>query len=776
MPWETLLPPVRRAVEALLSQVNAAVPNDDDEADVARCFLVTGERGTGKTTVLMTARQLCEHSSRGGKPPPKRVSALAEQLSKRARWLELLDAEPLQPKANFLTLLLAQIRNAIDRQHGDARRTRRSSPLEERASSACERLDRLIHEAAQIWEEIHESSTRDRAHRQVTATEYLLRFRHDLICALAEAGSALAEHAHDESVVLAVPIDNIDRSAEHLYSIFKLAQLVTCRHLILVFACDRVELNVLLERSYWKEVTLGGAPPNGDEDEAHAIARRQAAAIMSKLLPPGNRVEVDLVKAEDALSFAPYAGAERLETLLRQIRLSQASPKVLGEPTNFLELFVHEDPQLDHLGVPPSKASPDQRGGPPRPLTELGEDALHLPARALHDLWLLAARERDRAGTSSSDFDPARTSSSDFDPARIARTMVRLMVAESKLPHWAAHRMQDDILCRSVKGRTQLLLKPRSGDASPFVDVRCLWSLAMSFKGDDPSAKASTLDFAAIELHHKHRFVVEIHRGDGSAGSHDPMLEPRVAAWFMLLHDLLVNDEESLVINEPDDFLDGVGPRVCTYLHGWTGDDRPFALRLPWPQPSWGTFYEQTIVSQAWARIGEKFKKEKEEIRDARQRLALSWIDLVLRFGSNEPITWEDAHTKDRDLDAWTDETLERARTCLASIQKDLQHAYQPKTSREIRRRMLHDWILEHLPRFFSGELCTGLTLAPKRWEETMGPRPRSFDRWRKHAIERALRRAWAAQADDPHVVELARKIFCELDALASTEPSAATA
>jgi hypothetical protein len=69
--WGDLLLPVRGAVRELLMRVSGAVDkvkeshhDDSDEDDIANCFLVYGERGTGKTTVLLNVAEAIDNNTK----------------------------------------------------------------------------------------------------------------------------------------------------------------------------------------------------------------------------------------------------------------------------------------------------------------------------------------------------------------------------------------------------------------------------------------------------------------------------------------------------------------------------------------------------------------------------------------------------------------------------------------------------------------------------------------------------------------------------------------
>lgn len=362
MDWEGLLPPVRKAVRDLLLRLDGAArmvednmrdeKNHKPQMTTANCFLVHGDRGTGKTTVLLSAKRACNRNLKDAfftffdKEKFKEIldDKIQEKVYSDAKksteelqdivWLDLLDLEPLPPKTNLLTTVLTRVRNALYPSNSEDSSIKATSILEERADSARHKLDQLIKDAALMWEDIDEPDTRSRANRQVAAADIYSKFQKNFRKAMDSLTQELAHRSATgkSHVQIVLPIDNIDRSTEHLYSIVKLAQMVSCHRFWLVLAGDRQDVETFLERAYWKElIRIGqegagatGKTGIGGEDEALVMARRQAAAASHKLLPPSHRVEVGLVSAEETLNFKPsnMSGNDKnISELLGAVRL-----------------------------------------------------------------------------------------------------------------------------------------------------------------------------------------------------------------------------------------------------------------------------------------------------------------------------------------------------------------------------------------------------------------------------------------------------------------------
>lgn len=322
MKWEHLLPPLKRAVHDLLMRIAGAERDrrvrrhTQEQKEVSSCFLVCGSRGTGKTTVLLSAKEaICKNEGFFKVSTSDNILNEAQEWAKQLKteivWLDPLDLEPLPPATNLLTNLLTQVRNALDGH--EPNQIGSTSIFEESATDPRQKLSELINDATLMWEEIQEADTRNKANRQRAAAEIYATFRQRFKEGMDALSKKLAlRHGDNEGCSIVLPIDNIDRSPDHLKAIIKLAQMVSHPCLWLVMAGDREEVETFLERAYWKEliysqagVDARGKIGHGGEDETLAMARRQSTAAAAKVWPPSHRVEIDFVQPKDTLDFKP---------------------------------------------------------------------------------------------------------------------------------------------------------------------------------------------------------------------------------------------------------------------------------------------------------------------------------------------------------------------------------------------------------------------------------------------------------------------------------------
>ena len=524
--WDDLMPPVKIAVGDLLIRIHGAhgsvrSKNADKSKSfiqTGNCFLVYGSRGTGKTTVLLNAKKaVCRKEGDGffaetktpnkdSKDKDNKVKNTPDETKKeKARqnaeslrkdgiiWLDILNLEPIPSEANLLTILLTQVRKALY-SHGDKRQREQRSIYEEEANSAQQLLHNLINDTTLMWQNITEPDTRNISARQVKAADIYANFPEKFKTAMDKLIEELSDtRGSDSKVSIVLPIDNIDRSTEHLQSIVKLAQLVSHPNLWLVMAGDRVEVETFLERAYWKELIRSsdsagarGKMDSDGEDEALSMARRQANATAQKLWPANHRVEINFLTPEQTLEFvynkssslkdSPiaantditldikslcveykahvefrcqcYLGINKeptIRNLLEKIKI----PTTKGQRDldceekisniNLFNLFYVEDQIIETAKVT-DKVDPKY-------LTRAGQHGLSLPARSVLDLWQLL----DWLVHDISFGD-------DFKAEKIVRTLLRTAISSSDMPNAVAQDLQTYILRRGEKGGTILYL------------------------------------------------------------------------------------------------------------------------------------------------------------------------------------------------------------------------------------------------------------------------------------------------------------------------------
>lgn len=725
--WDELMLPVSSAVRDLLVRIQGAHKSIDSSSEkpdkstnnstqqIGNCFLVYGSRGTGKTTVLLNAqRAICRKDceaffkeitqKESNDSSPKEIAARkkvkadaqekAESLSKDGLvWLDILNLESLPTEANLLTVLLTQVRNALH-SHSDKRQSERRSIFEEEADSARKQLNDLINDATLRWQNITEQDTRNISSRQVKAADIYADFQKKFKKAMDKLAEELRDaHSLEKKPSIVLPIDNVDRSTDHLQSIVKLAQLVSHPNLWLVMAGDRFEVETFLERAYWKELIRGAAGTGAQgkmdsegEDEALTMARRQANATAQKLWPTNHRIEINLLTPTETLAFAykqnsvvtintseqikellklkldinvPCAeyeehlrfrckcySADREETTIRY--LLEKIPIPTTDKQRKYEIKKHNVTLLDLIDVTDKIKEPKDKK---LYLTRAAHHGLLLPARSVVDLWqLLDWLVKDIS-----------FSENDYKAEKVARTMLRTAIAGSNMPNWMAQKLQNDILRRGENGGTVLYF----GDTS--LQVMPMASANHDFEGTlTPVISKSPSNYKIrsqlvirniedITLWLQYNYSpTNIAKSDQHDSQHILMekvnekkatveLPPLAAAWLMVLYDILMLAEDSASSWVIDSDLDvelknvSVDHEIVTQAGKFRNGNIP---PLRWNIPDWELFWGQNIFGLCWKSfrksIIQNLQKDNRQFQTLAPRLlAAGWIFFVLKTSIN---------------------------------------------------------------------------------------------------------------------------------------------
>jgi energy-coupling factor transporter ATP-binding protein EcfA2 len=594
-------------------------------------------------------------------------------------WLDILNLEPIPSEANLLTILLTQVRNSLH-SYSDKRQRDQRSVFEGEANSAQQLLNKLINDTTLMWQNITEPDTRNISARQVKAADIYAGFSEKFKKAMDKLIEELSDtRGSDSKVSIVLPIDSIDRSTEHLQSIVKLAQLVSHPNLWLVMAGDRVEVETFLERAYWKELIRSsvGASERGKinsdgEDEALVIARRQANATAQKLWPANHRVEIDFLTPDQTLAFeyknnfTISPNTEGTLNIERQLYIKTPCAEYKAHLEFRCKCYSANNKAtirnlLANIPIPTTDEQRKRKDSSMnllnlfyvekevtgkvtgeiihKYLARAAHHGLSLPARSVLDLWQLL------------DWLVYDTSSRhDFRAEKVARTMLRNVISSSDMPNAVAQDLQTYILRRGEKHGTILYFED---DIS--LNVTSMTSTNNDFEyaltpvfSKEPNLR-SRLEILNIEdIVLELRFDPSITPLDSSKNQYPQAfvtehtldnekrrieLPPLVAAWLMVLYDILILAEataSSWVIGSPklDDNYLNVSVQHSVIQAGKYRNIEP----LYWAPPAWGLFLGRNIFSLRWQNFRKDILKTTPRDRDlVTKLLAAGWILCALK-------------------------------------------------------------------------------------------------------------------------------------------------
>ncbi|MFP5286411.1 MAG: hypothetical protein ACLGI9_11790, partial [Thermoanaerobaculia bacterium] len=196
-------------LEKTQEEIHPSLPETLDPFRSSRLIFLSGQRGTGKSTVLLSLFDLFR--SGGGKTPPSYLPGLRNRLV----WLEPLDMEPLPRPTNLLAAILARIDEAVSRfTLGSDPRAHHSGLLDlSSGERALHQLRKLAADIAIAWD----GNVDDRAgnldpdayaEEVRRVEEARLKVNHRFATALETLSKALSQTRFVNQPVFVLPVDD----------------------------------------------------------------------------------------------------------------------------------------------------------------------------------------------------------------------------------------------------------------------------------------------------------------------------------------------------------------------------------------------------------------------------------------------------------------------------------------------------------------------------------------------------------------------------------------
>lgn len=331
---------------------------DLDLARMSRVTVVSGGRGTGKTTILLSLIQDLFHFrgdawAKLAEPPtetmPSQLSRNVINLSRRIVWLDVLDLAQQPDTANFFTGVLVRLEDAFDkilktdRSPGRPRAFLAPGDLYE---SPREKLRRLQTDVAVSWDG---NNLRERA-RSLDPTSFAeevrraesvrLKLNRRLDEVLESFASELPSGGQiQEDPLFVLPVDDFDLNPPRCRELLDLLRTLSVRRLFCIALGDMTVAERVcaldLAGGISKLAGAGGKGflPVANEDIQGTVVN-VAGNIIRKVLPPAQRIQLDPLPLENALeiSVTPPGRTESMPTLrelLGKIPVGIAAPELV---------------------------------------------------------------------------------------------------------------------------------------------------------------------------------------------------------------------------------------------------------------------------------------------------------------------------------------------------------------------------------------------------------------------------------------------------------------
>lgn len=633
----------RRILEHLKSALDeqGRVDNEGDgegsasileEHRTNRLIFVTGERGTGKTTLWLSLLKAISgphawksSATRSGATSTdedyKEVCGLLDDLSSQVVLLHQLDMEILPGPSNLLAAILERVEIAV----GDRmRRVDRSRGLlDPMPDEALRKLQHLKTDVARAWEgNLQQRSAGldpDAYAQEVMRAEkarVLLRYDvRDLLDKIAKTMDIPGRERARKLFLL--PVDDFDMNPSRCLELLRLLRMISGRRLFILILGEIETVETILNLKMTGELaaltnqtdtSLLAIPPQ----VVAASARWTSAYGMRKLIPPSQRIELGRMKIDEARKYPQHnSEAQPLEKLLDRLPL-----RIMNLPENkeinlFEMMFGYPlNRDKEHEEQRKKKQEEGTRWGYPYS----GSAFFHAPPRYICDVYqrlLNAAAVAERSSRDRNTVNP------EID---VFANCFRESVDEEK--NLTPHEKQAfrDAVRKDFNGQWEFhteAVRPVHAASPAFLltPVQSACSLLVS--------KAKDWDFESS-------MPRSTHHGDKDT---DPShvwksLTDQTTATIILLHDLLALQSSSGIVGE---LLVPEGHQLPWMVAKWNAGPENNVV-VPWPTAAWSSFWELNQLRENWNHTVEGMhNRETMSAVDKVVVLAFAWIEGTTR-------------------------------------------------------------------------------------------------------------------------------------------------
>ncbi|MEV0614083.1 AAA family ATPase [Nonomuraea sp. NPDC050404] len=311
------------------------------QARSSRTVLVSGGRGTGKTTLLTTLIRALVQPEELRKEV---VYGQVSELSKRLVWLETLDMEALDPSANLLGAVLARLENTMGAMSVEPLADETLSLVHPKSALPDIRLElaRLQTSVALSFagnlKDRGASLDQDTYAIEARRTERERLSINRRFCQVLQNLSAQLDRKPEyQSPLFVLPVDDMDLNPAISVQLLELLRAVQSPHLIVVMAADLALLTTIMRLKYRGDMLRLSCNVPLDtpvRDQVDELADN----ALTKHLPVAQRVVLDLVEPAWALRYRPEPDLPSLAAKLGHLRFDASTLSLMGRTSEAITL------------------------------------------------------------------------------------------------------------------------------------------------------------------------------------------------------------------------------------------------------------------------------------------------------------------------------------------------------------------------------------------------------------------------------------------------------
>lgn len=597
-----------------VSESPADADNHIDRWRASQIFFVSGEPGSGKTTVYLTLQNLLQEPGMAVHEQFQGLRELRVSHS-RLRWLEPLDLEPVAQSTNFLAAVLVRLENAMDESKApEFSRDRRPGLLENR--DVQQDLRRLENDVVLAWD----GTVPERAEHvdpEVFSQDVLRaeKARLQVKQRLRKALGPRARAEGDKPTLYVLPVDDFYLHPASSLEFLRLLRMISVPELFILVMGDLDVVHQLFRLDQLGQLVrlVGERSAQAllpSQEQLPARAEALTSHALGKLIPPSQQAFLEVMDKLQALEYRPQRPGRKqkeksLADLLGEVSLeldkSSCPDSALGklDPDNLYHFLLLREPSEEIKGDS---------------YTYSGLAVLDLPPREVVDLWLSLAglvrqKEREETETKLQDsllrrvVDRALVAIDydtylDLEGKERCREAIQGTPYDRRIFHTEVLSIRDERV-----GRREIPLK---GDRRVALWLHLSWV----FRPDMAAPKTDVLL-----------------KKEGTRDGSIDYLSPRPTAWLTVLHDLMALSSAR---------LRGDPLTPSPFELEWVVVSTDSKPGRRWPTPNWPTFRQFDLLAFRWKKVLNATEMGSPDLDDVFTWLAYNWLDAITEILSGE--------------------------------------------------------------------------------------------------------------------------------------------
>jgi hypothetical protein len=581
--------------------------------------LVSGERGTGKTSLMLTLKNIC---CRRSASIPEHLEANVEKIRARTVWLEALDMDTLPGPTNLLAAILARIEVSLA-PRGESDQARSLLGGNSASEAARTNLEQMQTAIARAWRRRLPGSLDGDAYAVEVNQMEELRLRVNARLAEVLEGLAMNEPWPDgiKRPLFVLPVDDVDLNPFRCLELLQLLRMIAVPRLFaLVLGDVRIaEAVTKIQLSGQYARLAKGASREAfvaiPTSEVAAIVGATASKVIRKVLPPSQRVHLQPMRIGQSLRYrsdpSPTDGGmsgdhtangsrRTLLAVMEEIRLPELRASFdrrdweLG-PSNGAE----QPPSLADvlIGMGTQRGPSSDADAFPYWAAQI----LQAPARQVADLWLLFESLSHPGGQG------------------VGKPLEGLIETLTEL----LRNLIEEEPGLSPAQRARVLAGLDKDAAGKPIFQTDVLGIRREFQ---PGTSMGTAR-CTLRVHQAARWLMGLPEDDASKGPAKPAayIEDRTSAAIMLIHDLVAMGKEGTLL--------GGSVASTAKSRGWLTAEWSLgatSVEVPWPEPDWATFRTFDRFAWSWRRASQDAQRADATSDDRASIFAFAFLSCAL--------------------------------------------------------------------------------------------------------------------------------------------------